>query len=290
MFAKPSSLNGIGIVQFLLASAFVVWLLFFPQAGINFAWPIAPALSAIFIGTSFIARAYLGFHLWREKEWWRLRWQVWGNLGFLIVIFLATFWHLDEMNWSTSIIMAHIWVLAYAIEPLILIMIEPRGPEADAPLPASLREGPILLGLKRTMSVLFIFATIIWAVLFLNPEFASTRWPWPLTEFDARIMSAFAMLAALWALRVYFFEDWALAKLAVRGLILYGAALIVVYIFTFSQYGPTNREAYGVIIALFTAIVAYYYWRQEKARQALIPSSATESLESDYDEEGGLEE
>lgn len=117
------------------------------------------------------------------------------------------------------------------------------------------------------MGTLFIFAFIIWAVLFINPTFASTRWPWPLTEFDARIMSAFAMLAALWALQVYFFKDWALAKLAVVGLLIYGTALVVVYLFTVNQYGPTNREAYGIIIALFTVVVAYFYWRQEQGKK-----------------------
>ena len=267
MLAKPRSLNGIGLVQLLLASGFIIWLLFFPDRGVNFAWPIKPALSAMFIGTSFIARAFLGFHLWREKEWWRLRWQVWGNLGFLTVIFITTFWHINEVNWSTNIIVAHVWVLAYAIEPLLLIMIEPRGAEADAPLPPELQEGPITRGLKGLMGTLFIFATIIWAVLFFNPVFASTRWPWVMTDFDARVMSAFALLAGLWALRVYFFDDWALAKLAVRGLLIYGGALLVVYLFTVRQYGPTNREAFGVIIGLFFVVTAYFYWWQERARK-----------------------
>ena len=265
MLAKPRSLNGVGIVQVLLATTFVIWLIFFPSTGVNFAWPITPALSAMFIGFSFIARDYLGFHLWREKEWWRLRWQVWGNLGFLVVIFAATFWHIDEMNWTTNIIVAHIWVLAYAIEPLMLILIEPRGEEANAPLPPELLEGPIFKGLKGIMGILFIYGVILWAVLFINPEFANTRWPWPLTEFDARIMSAFAMLAALWALRVYFFDDWALAKLAVRGLLIYGIALLVFFVVTVSQYGPTNRISFGIVTAIFVALVGYYYWRQEKA-------------------------
>jgi hypothetical protein len=268
MLAKPRSLNGVGIVQTLLASAFVIWLFFFPSSGVNFAWPITPALSAMLIGASFVARAYLGVHLWREKEWWRLRWQVWGNLGFLAVIFVATFWHIDEMNWTTNIIVAHIWVLAYAIEPLMLILIEPRGEEASERLPPTLQEGPIFRGLKLVMGALFIYGIIIWALLFINPEFASTRWPWPLTEFDARIISAFAMLGALWALRVYFFEDWALAKLAVRGLLIYGVSLMVLFVFTVSQYGPTNRESFGIITAIFLVIVAYYYWRQERAAKS----------------------
>jgi hypothetical protein len=162
--------------------------------------------------------------------------------------------------------MAHIWVVAYAAEPLLLVAIEPRGAEATAPLLSELREGPLLLGLKRVMIVLYIFLVTLASVFFLNPAFATTRWPWELTAFDARIMSAFMILAALWALRVTFFEDWAEAKLAVRGLIIYGASLFVVWLVTVSQYGPTNREAYGILVGVFTLLGIYYYWRQEKAK------------------------
>ncbi len=271
MLAKPKSFNGIGLVQVLLAAVFVIWLLFFPNRGVNFAWPIAPPLSAMFIGTSFIARLYLGFHLWREKYWWRLRWQVWGNLGFLIVIFVTTFWHANEINWTVSLIVAHIWVVAYAVEPLLLIALEPRGAAAAAALPPALREGPLLLGLKRVMMVVYIFLFTLAGVFFLNPAFATTRWPWELTAFDARIMSAFMILAALWALRVTYFEDWAEAKLAVRGLIIYGTSIFVVWIVTVSQYRSTNREGYGIFVGISTAVTLYYYWRQEKARAQFLP-------------------
>ena len=271
MLAKPKSFDGIGLVQVLLASVFVIWLLFFPQRGVNFAWPIAPPLSAMFIGTSFIARLYLGFHLWREKYWWRLRWQVWGNLGFLAVIFVTTFWHVNEINWSTNLIVAHVWVVAYAVEPLLLVALEPRGAPAAAPLLPALREGPLLPGLNRVMRVIYIFLFTIAGLFFLNPEFATTRWPWELTAFDARIMSAFMILAALWALRVTFFEDWAEAKLAVRGLIIYGAAIFVVWVATVSQYRATNREAYGILVGAATLLCIYYYWRQEKAIGRFLP-------------------
>ena len=277
MLAKPKSFNGIGLVQVLLASIFVIWLLFFPQRGVNFAWPIAPPLSAMFIGTSFIARLYLGFYLWREKYWWRLRWQVWGNLGFLTIIFVTTFWHANEVNWSTNIIMAHIWVVAYAVEPLLLVALEPRGPQATAPLSPALREGPILLGLNRVMRVVYIFLFTVAGLFFLNPAFATTRWPWELTAFDARIMSAFMILAALWALRVTFFEDWAEAKPAVGGLIIYGAAIFVVWLATLSQYRATNREAYGILVGAATLLGTYYYWRQEKAKDNFQPLEETDA-------------
>lgn len=265
MLRKPTSLNGLGLVQVILAATFVVWLLFFPERGDAFAWPVVPRLTAMFVGASFIARAYLGFHLWRERYWYRLRWQVWGNLGFLVVIFAATFWHIDEMNWSSNLLVAHIWVVAYAVEPLLLIIIEPRGEEADAPLPHELREGPISQTFKRLMVTLYVILMVIAALLFLNPEFADTRWPWPLDPFDARIMAAFAVLPALWAVRVYFMEDWAEAKLAVRGLIIQGAALVVLYFITVGEFRSTNRVEYGVALTVMTILTTYGYWRQERA-------------------------
>ena len=84
-------------------------------------------------------------------------------------------------------------------------------------------------------------------------------------------MSAFMILAALWALRVTFFEDWAEAKLAVRGLIIYGVAIFVVWVATVSQYRATNREAYGILVGAATLLCVYYYWRQEKAIGQLPP-------------------
>ena len=79
MLQKPSSINGVGIIQFLLAAVFVIWLLFFPDTATRFAWPIPHHVAAMFIGTGFILRSFLGWHLWREKYWYRLRWIVWGN-------------------------------------------------------------------------------------------------------------------------------------------------------------------------------------------------------------------
>ncbi len=122
MLAKPRSITLIGIVQILLAASFVIWLVLFPAKGELFAWPIKPTFTAIFIGVGFLARTFIGYFLWREKSWPRLRWQVLANYAFLVVIFLATYWHIDEMNWSSSLLVAHIWVLAYTIEPIMLFL------------------------------------------------------------------------------------------------------------------------------------------------------------------------
>ncbi len=190
-----------------------------------------------------------------------------GNYAFLAVILIATYWHIEAMNWSSNIWVAHIWVLAYTVEPLMLPLIEPRGERRNEPLPTDLKQGPTYLGLRRISAVAMIFGIAIAGLLFINPEFMNTRWPWPLDPFNARVMAAFPALAALWAVWVYFAEDWAEAKLGVLGLIIYTAALFGVWVVGLPEYdfSRENVWSFGLAMGGFAILFSYYYWRQERA-------------------------
>jgi len=266
MPAKPKSLTTVGLVQTFLAAAFVVWLLFFPSTGDRFAWPVVPRQTAMFIGASFLARAFLGVHLWRGKYWHELRWQEWGNYGFLVVIMLATFWHVDEMNWKTDIVVAHIWVIAYVVEPLMLPLITPRGPRKNEPLPAELQKGPVLMGLKWLSAAALVVGVSLAGLLFINPTFMDTRWPWTLDPFDARIMAAFLILGSLWAAHIYFAEDWAEARSGVTGLVLFASSNFVVWLINLpiTDFSRNNVWTFGIGMGLFAALYAFYYWRHER--------------------------
>ena len=52
LYPKPSAIDRIGLVQFLLALSFVIWLVFFPKSGDNFAWPVA---CGVFAATMYVA-------------------------------------------------------------------------------------------------------------------------------------------------------------------------------------------------------------------------------------------
>ncbi len=275
MLLKPKSITRVGIVQFFLALVFVVWLLFFPDTGDQFAWPVTPRLTAMFIGTSFILRTFLGWLLWREKYWYRLRWSMWGNFAFLGTILLATFWHVEAMNWKSNIWVAHIWVLAYILEPLMLPLLEPRGAESKQPLMNDLTRGPLLPGLKNTMIAIYLTTFTIGGLLVINPAFMDTRWPWPLDPFNARIMAAWPMGVGAWALAIYYSKDWAEVKPGVQMLILYALALFLVWLVTFSGYDPdrANRITLGVYSGLIAVLLGYYYWRQGRQSANISKSS-----------------
>jgi hypothetical protein len=268
MLEKPGSLTTIGLVQVILAASFVVWLVFFPATGNLFAWPIVPAFSAMFIGTGFVVRTYIGYYLWREKYWPRLRWQAPANYAFLLIIFLATYWHIDEMNWTTNIIVAHIWIIAYTAEPIMLFLLEPRTPQAKERLPVELRGGPVFMGLKRILAFGLIVCVTIASLAVINPQFLDTRWPWALDPFNARIMAAFLGLAGTWCLTGYFAEDWGEVRHAILGLSIYAVSNFVLWLFMLPQFDPSRKNIYSVGIAFgfFSITLIYYYWKQERVR------------------------
>jgi len=279
MFPKPRFLNGIGVVQCLLATFFVVWLLF-PGGGPAFAWPVKSALTAAFLATAFILRAVLGYALWHEKHWYRLRALVWGNYAFLGVIFLATFWHVDEMSWKTQGLLAHVWVIAYIVEPLFLVLREPRGPESRTSLSTERAGGTIFPGLKWTLTGIYMVGITVAGILFINPEFADIRWPWAVDPFDARIMAAWPALCAVWAASLYLRTDWAEVKLGVQLLLLFGFSMFVFWAVTFPGYDPAraNRWQFGAVVGVAAVLLAYYYWRQEAARKRVnvpLPTAST---------------
>jgi len=268
MVPKPQSITLVGIVQTLLASAFVIWLIFFPSSGVNFAWPISPEPSAMFIGAGFLIRAYLGYHLWRERHWYRLRWQVWGNYAFLAVLLVGTFWHVNEMNWFSNIWIAHVWVVAYIVEPLVLPLYEPRGEAAKAPIPDDLQEGPIFPGLKRILLAAYVVGISLGLLLFIHPAFMNTRWAWALDPFDARIMAAFPIMAGLWALYGYLAKDWAEIKSGVLGILILSGGLFAIWLFNLPRLDLGRENVYqtGIITGAFAVLLAYYYIRQERAK------------------------
>ncbi len=116
----------------------------------------------------------------------------------------------------------------------------------------------------------------IWALLFLAPEFANTRWPWELNPFDARIMSAWFAGISVWAITMYFLKDWAEVKMGVRSLLLFILGLLVVWVFAFPQYDLNHTEIasrQGLVFGLTLGIMAVWlliaYWKQEQVRKEM---------------------
>ncbi len=266
MTLTPRSLRSLGIGQFAFASLFVLWLLVLPNGGQSFAWPIVPRLTSVFVGVSFILRAFLGLSIIRTEAWYRLRWVVWGNYMFLAIILISTFWHIAEMNWQTNIVLAHVWVVIYIFEPLVLPFLGPFDDARNDAIPPQHAKGPLAEGLKWVLIAATMVTATVGGLLFISPEFLNTRWPWSLDPFNARIMAAWPAAIAVWAGTMALSKDWAEIKMGIQGFILYGSALFVAWLVTIPDFDRVRHNfwTYGILPAACAVVLAYYYWRQER--------------------------
>lgn len=264
-----SSYRNVGLIQFLLASGFVIWLLFLPGLANHFAWSIANRLSALFIGTCFALRAFEGYFMWREANWTRLRWMSWGTMAFLTFILAATYWHIDVMNWKPFNLMTVIWLIAYTAEPLTIPFVEPRGAEFNGSMLQGQGRAVISPALQNLLLLIMIVAAALCAMLFINPlKFIAHLWPWPLTAFDARIMSSFFVGIVFWAARMKFTADWAEIRMGIQGFILFFGGHFLVWLFNLIT-GQLNRITsvwiYGAVSgALAIALLALYLQHERK--------------------------
>jgi len=282
MFLKPKGFDRVGVIQCFLAAFFVLWFLILPQQGKYFAWAVVPELTALFLGAGFILRSYFGYHLWRDKYWYTVRWSMFGDYAFLSVLFITTWWHVSEMNWELqgtssglrifSLVITHVWVLAYTFEPLTVFLLHPRESEAEAPIDPGLSEGELLPPLKTVLVAMFYLGAAFWALLFFTPEFANTRWPWALNPFDARIMSAWFAGVAVWSITMYFMKDWVEVKMGVRAILFFLVGLLGVWVFASSRYplndteiAPKQGLIYGIALGVMVAWLLFAYWKQEQA-------------------------
>ncbi len=285
MYTKPKGFNRVGVIQCFLAAFFVLWFLILPEKGIYFAWPVVPELTAMFLGAGFILRSYFGYHLWRDKYWYTVRWSMFGDYAFLSVLFITTWWHIREMNWDLqgvgsglkvfSLVIVHVWVFAYTFEPLTVFLLHPRNAEADTPIPDTISEGKLLPPLKSAFIAMFYAGAALWALFFFTPEFANLRWPWELNPFDARIMSAWFAGVAVWSISMYFMKDWVEVKMGVRAILLFLLGELGVWLFASSRYELNHTDiatrqgmAYGLALAVMSAWLLFAYWKQEQARKS----------------------
>ena len=286
MYAKPKGFDRVGVIQCFLAAFFVLWFLILPGMGKYFAWPVVPEMTALFLGAGFILRSYFGYHLWRDKYWYTVRWCLYGDYAFLAVLFVTTWWHVGEMNWHLagvsnglrifSLVVVHVWILAYTFEPLTVFLLHPRDAEADAPVPDNLSEGELLPPLKTAFVAMFYIGAALWAALFFSPAFANTRWPWELNAFDSRIMSAWFAGVAVWSITMYFMKDWAEVKIGVRAILLFLIGLLGVWVFGAIRYGYNHTPIAGrqslvdlVVLLVILTWLSYSYMKQEQARKKI---------------------
>ncbi len=262
----PRAQIGWGFLGALAAGAFSIWMFFFPTLVPDyFAWDVQPRYAQAFVGAGYLFRTAFFLYAMRQGNWLQLRWIVWGNLVFTGTLLLATYWHIDQFNWNPfQTPFAHIWIILYIFEPVVMIFLIPRGTfRVEAP-PTG---GP----LHRFYRVFLIFLTgfllMFGLLLVINPEFAANRWPWELNPLDARIIAAWFLGWSVWCGTMAFARDWDEIRSAAALFVLNGVALLATLIvFRADFLARGTLVSYGGAVIALTVLMIGFFVLQERRR------------------------
>lgn len=159
-----------------------------------FSWTIKPPLTAAFLGAAYWASFFIEFLSARERTWARARIAVPAVVLFTWITLVVTLIHLDKFHFdrdpgSFTLWITWVWLLVYAIVPVIitwLLVLQLRTPGGEPDrgsfMPHWLR---LTLGAQATVMLLLGIALLV-APLLVGPAV----WPWALSALTGRAIGA----------------------------------------------------------------------------------------------------
>lgn len=191
----PAVRAGLGLL-FLLAILNGAFLLLVPsQAKTDYAWPIAPAASAAFMGAGYVAGAVgTGVGVFAASRWGSVKALVPGFCALGLVAFSATLVHVDKFRWDYPPTWG--WAFVYASLPFgaaALFWLQARE-QARQPARAPVRPPAPLAGASYVLGAIIVAVAL---VFFVAPDWLLADWLWKLTPLLARVFAAWYVLAGI---------------------------------------------------------------------------------------------
>jgi hypothetical protein len=266
----PRTQIGWGVLGAFHAAVFSIWMFFFPDAIPRyFAWDVQPRYAQAFIGAGYLFRTVFFLYAMRQANWLRLRWIVWGNLVFTGTLLLATYWHIDEFTWNPfQTPVAHLWIVLYVFEPVVMLYLIPRGIMRAEPPPTG---GRLLPAFRAFLVFVTGLLLMFGLLLVINPEFAANRWPWELNPLDARIVAAWFLGWSFWCGTMAYARDWDEIRAPAALMILNLVALVAtLFIFRADFLERGTLTSYGGGVVALAGLTIAFFVLQERRRPAEI--------------------
>ncbi len=204
--------------------AFIV-LYFFPTRTKQlFAWPIAPPMTAMFMGASYANGVIFFASVLLGKKWHRVWAPHIGVFVFATLLLIATILHWDRFTHGHPVF--YIWVFIYVVAPILtpvalfMNLREDRHQpdERDAVVPFALRVIWLIPG------ILFLIAAIY---AFLKPTWLIPLWPWKATPLTMRVIVSFYSMLGVAVIAVFGESRWSAWRIGLIGIIVWHALTIV---------------------------------------------------------------
>ncbi len=193
-----------------LITAFLILYLLPRDSGRLFAWAIAPTMSAMMLGATYLGGAYFFTRVAFARQWHSVR------LGFIPVSVFAgilgvsTLLHWDRFTHGS--LAFNLWALLYFTLPFVIAIVwyfNQRAAGGD-----SREDEPrFTASLRVTIGVVGGAMLIASALLFFFPQVMISAWGWTLSPLTARVMSAMFALPGLVGLGVAQDGRWSSASI-----------------------------------------------------------------------------
>jgi hypothetical protein len=234
----------------------------------NFAWPLAPKMSALLFGTLYFAVVYSFLRVAFARLWHRVALVLVATLPVLVALGIVSLRHWEKF--TTDPPRLAVWVTVYLVFPPFLALLlwwnwrrDPKVPEAD--------DVVVPLGLRRLSLVLGLVFAAVGAALILAPVAMADVWPWAVKPLAAQAIGALFLAPAAVQLVIQREERWSALKLVVEAGILWFGAILVSVVRTFEEFDRSRPMTWLFIgflaVELGLTVWMYLYFESKRRSQ-----------------------
>lgn len=253
----------------ILALAFGI-LYFVPDTtGRNFAWPIVPNMTAMFMGAGYLGGSWLFVNTALGKRWHRVAPGFLPVTAFTACMLLATILHWDRFTHGN--LGFQLWLALYVVTPFLIPFLwqrnrvtDPGTPEADdVVVPAAARWSLAALGV-----VLLAFAVLA----YVAPSQVIALWPWQLTPLTARILGGWFALLGVGGLVIGRESRWSAWRVGLQAIGIWHVLVVVASLLSPQDFpgGLLNWYLISVVVVLLS--MAGLYVLMERQRRKARPT------------------
>ena len=211
------------VIPFLLL-AFLILYAFPERSGERFAWEINPFMTARFIGSGYLAGAYMFLFAIFGRRWHHVKAAFPAVTFFTIAMLLATLLHWGRFD--IKHFPFQLWLVLYIVTPFLVPYLWNKNRGSDAGVPGA-NDVPVPFLAKTAFAVSGITGLVMALVMFISPETMVALWPWALTPLTARVLGGWFGLLGVGG--VYASQDprWSAWRVPLQAITLWGILIMI---------------------------------------------------------------
>jgi hypothetical protein len=252
------------IVPFLVA-AFAILYLFPDHTQELFAWGIQPRMSAMMLGAAYLGGAYFFVRAAADARWHRVKVGFLPVTTFATLMGIATILHWDRFNHGYISFFA--WVGLYFTTPFIVFLLWLRNRSTDPGPTSHDRRVPRLV--RLVIGIVGSLTLLTSMILFLQPGFMISTWPWQLTPLTARVMGALFALTGVGELTIALDVRWNAARIALQSQMIGVAVIALAMVFSWNNFHQANPLTWIFLASILFQLIAsplLYLWMEMRGK------------------------